>query len=517
MVCLLQRLFKRDGRRFNKYVRSTAVHGVKNIFTGKSKIRRFLWLLIVLSAAIGCTYNIVDRIVYLADGPTLTTVSILENDSIEFPAITLCNLNLIKKSFLDSASADMELRDLVQRALYTHGVTVNQECSQTVNKSETEHKQSPKNLSLQDLLWYGRHTAKETIFSCRFMEQQCNASDFVPSLMPSGGVCYTFNRGGGTQKLVSNGTGTRFALTLVVYVQQHEYNAGHNQDAGIKIAIHPQSEPPQPDELGIAVAPGKNAFISMRQTDIENKSTKRKCRDKSNTKSFNFLQEEFPYSVPACQIDCLQTKIAKNCKCLGASSQQQIPPSSQFLNLQNCSSGANDVCCQVTQLSNAISDCNCIEACSKTFYASGASYSEFPAKYAVEQLSSMVNDSFNISANESFLKENFLGINVYFETLTIVKEVTSNAYDAVALLSDIGGQLALFLGASVISVLEFATWIFDEVKDRCFGIGERKIVNKFKSRVRKQKKGSIRDSVSSENNTGYQMDDYTDFDNHCRL
>ena len=58
--------------------------------------------------------------------------------------------------------------------------------------------------------------------------------------------------------------------------------------------------------------------------------------------------------------------------------------------------------------------------------------------------------------------------------MNIETQTTSNAYSFIALLSDIGGQLGLFLGVSVISIMEFGTWIVDEIKDRVFGIGEKK-------------------------------------------
>ena len=76
----------------------------------------------------------------------------------------------------------------------------------------------------------------------------------------------------------------------------------------------------------------------------------------------------------------------------------------------------------------------------------------------------MFNTSFDTEAN-------LLSVNVYFETLNIETQTTKDANGAVALLSDIGGQLGLFMRVSVISIMEFATWIIDEVKHRVFGKG----------------------------------------------
>ena len=472
-----QRLLKKDRSRFNKYIQSTTTHGVVYIFIGKSKIRRLFWLVIVLTAAIGCLFNVSNRIIFLANGPTSTTVSIIEADSINFPAVTLCNLNLIRKSYLESVSPG--LAEFVRNVFYSQGN--DQLCQNAIEQFETSNSVLV-NESFPDLLWRGRHTAEDTIFTCRFKGQECNWTDFVPILTPSG-VCYTFNGGKQAPTMKTNGTGIRFALSLIVSIQQDEYNAALNQDAGIKISVHPQNEPPQPDELGIAIPPGKNAFISLKQRNILNKNSKRKCREGSATSSFNFLQGEFPYSVSACQSDCLRSNIAKKCGCLGSGTQGTLfTTKSQYHNLKNCT--IEDICCQSMEIYQHDA-CECPVACSKIQYTTGISYSEFPANYAARDLAESVNSQLNTTINTSVFQENFLGINIYFETLTLEEQVTDNAYDIVALLSDIGGQLGLFLGASVISVFEFVTWIFDEVKDRCCGISERKIVDKIKSSTAK--------------------------------
>ena len=473
-----KRFFKGDRRRFKKFIHSTTTHGVVHIFSGKSKIRRFLWLVLVLTAATGCLYSIIHNIVHLAEGHTVTTVSVLEPNSVDFPAVTLCNVNLIKQSHLNDVSP--ELGKFIERALYVY--ETDKDCKEAL------HEFNGSNKSFPDLLWNGRHTAEETIFRCKFKGQNCTHGNFKPTLMPSGGVCYTFNSGKGSPILKTSGTGTRFALTLVVNVLQHEYSAAFNQDAGIKIAIHPQDEPPQPDELGIAISPGKNAFTSVRKLNVIDKSSKRMCKDTRDTASFNFSRDG--YSVSACQIDCLMTNIAHNCKCLGPGSPQGISSKSRFHGMQNCT--VKDVCCQVNQTYHASTTCDCPVACNTALYIAETTYSAFPANYAVKSLSEEVKkhgDNINISIDKNYLRENLLGINIYFETLTVEEHITHNSYDAVALLSDIGGQLALFLGASVISVFEFLAWIFDEAKDRCFGISERKIMHKIKPGVTKKTNG----------------------------
>lgn len=507
-----QRLLKKDRSRFNKYIQSTTTHGVVYVFIGKSKIRRLFWSVIVLTAAVGCLFNVSNRIIFLANGPTSTTVSIVEADSVNFPAVTLCNLNLIRKSYLESVSPG--LAEFIRNVFYSQGN--DQLCKETVEQLELEPNSVLVNESFPDLLWRGRHTSQDTIFACRFKGQECSWRDFVPTLTPSG-VCYTFNGGKQAPILKINGSGIRFALSLIVSIQQHEYNAALNQDAGVKISVHPQNEPPQPDDLGIAIPPGKNAFIGLKQTNILNKNSKRKCKDGSATSSFNFLHDQFPYSAAACQSDCLRSNIAKTCECLGSGTRQaaSFATSSQYRDLKNCT--IEDICCLIVQIYQHAS-CDCPLACSRTQYTTGISYSAFPANYAARDLAQSVNSEFNTTIDTSVFQENFLGINIYFETLSLEEQVTDNAYDIVALLSDIGGQLGLFLGASVISVFEFVTWIFDEVKDRCCGISERKMVDKFKSstakyvRRRKWRKVKIHTTGSAVKDQEKESDDYRDYE-----
>ena len=68
----------------------------------------------------------------------------------------------------------------------------------------------------------------------------------------------------------------------------------------------------------------------------------------------------------------------------------------------------------------------------------------------------------------NFFSANFLQVNVYFKILNIESQTTSSASSFVALLLDIGGQLGLFLDVSAISIMEFGTWVVDEIKNQLF-------------------------------------------------
>ena len=463
------RLFNKDTSTFNNYIESTTAHGVVRIFKGKSIVRRLFWLVIVLAAAGGCLYNISDRIRFLISSPTSTTISVTRNTSLSFPAVTVCNLNNLRASVLNGRN----LTDLIQSATFLVTEENAASCQEEV-ESLIIQSDNLSNITYEELIVQARQHVEEFILDCYFAGEKCgNVTEMFEPVFTNLGVCYTFNSGKLGPRL-SKGTGQRQGLQLMVNVNQSDYTTPF--DAGVKIAIHPQSEPPLPDDQGIGVPTGRNAFISIKERNIKDQ-TGRDCKAEDDLSDFNFLKGEYPsYSESACLVDCIQTSMADNCECIGARSYHN-PDTAYYSQLPNCT--LKEICCIVNELLSP-SDCNCPAACSSTLYETTVSYSYFPAEYISQTITSIYG------IPPSFFPINFLEVTVYFETLNIETQTTSSAYSFVALLSDIGGQLGLFLGVSIISIMEFGTWVIDEIKNRVLGISEEKMKDMCCSRCQQK-------------------------------
>ena len=451
-----ERLFSKDSSTFNKYIESTTAHGVVRIFKSKSKIRRLFWLIVVLTAAGGCLYNISDRIQFLISSPTSTTISVTRRTTLTFPAVTVCNLNNFRITELEMRN----LTDLIQSAIFfvdEKGTKTCEEELESMFQSENLN-----NVTYEDLTVQARQSVQYFIIDCYFAGEPCgNLTEVFEPVFTNLGICYTFNSGKIKPLIQSKGTGQRQGLQLLVNVNQSEYATP--VDAGVKIAIHTQSQPPLTDDQGIGVPTGRNAFISIKQQIIDDQ-TGRNCN--SDISSFSFLREEYTtYSESACLVDCIYTSMADNCECIGARSFYS-PDTAQYSQLPNCT--LEKVCCVINDLISP-NECNCPTACYSISYEKTVSYSYFPAEYISQSFAN------NFGIPLTFFPTNFLEVSVYFETLNIETQTTSSAYSFVALLSDIGGQLGLFLGVSVISIMEFGTWIVNEIKNRVFGIDEEKI------------------------------------------
>ncbi len=444
-------LFKKDCSRFKKYIQSSSTaDGVVYIFIGKSYIRKAFWLLIVLTCASACLYNIIDRIQFLASSPTTTTFKLTRQQKIDFPAVTICNLNMLRRDYLRNLS----LSDAVFNLLLSETQDGEGNCSDWLQSVS-----DLPNITYQQLFATGKQDLENLIIGCQYLGHNCRMENIQPTLTQLG-VCYVFNSGQHDNPIMkTDGTGIGLGLRVILNVSQNQYAATPNLDAGVKIAVHHQSEPPQPYDRGIAVAPGTNAFVNIRQLNVVDE-TEDFCNTNGDVVDFNFLQTEFNYSEAACTIDCFYTKIANSCNC--ALSGEYRADKEPFRSLPPCT--IRDTCCVLLQQAASMS-CSCPPPCKASIYKMTSSYSSFPANLYSAQFSN----------NYTNLQEDLVMVNIFYESLSITSEVTSRAYDIIALLSDIGGQLGLFLGISVISVVEFAVWVLDEVKDRCLGISERKM------------------------------------------
>ena len=440
----------------NKYFSSLKMH-INSLITHKKAriIKRFVWVVVVLGATIGCVITISDRIKYLNSHPTATTISIIRQHILTFPAVTVCNLNSLRFEELE----EKNLTDVIGQRSDFVDVNVSKACKEKLELVSQSENLS--NITYEELAVQAKQHMEDFIRLCYFDGKRCDKNVFQP-IFTDLGICYTFNSGTIKPPLQSKGTGQHQGLELYVFVNQSDYAIP--SDAGVKISIHAQSEPPLPDDQGIGVPTGRNAFISIKQQKT-NDQTRRNCT--SDVLSFNFLQGEYStYSASACLVDCIHTSMADDCECIGARSFYS-PDTPRYSQLPNCT--LEEVCCVMNELMSP-HECNCPAACSSILYETTVSYSYFPAEHASEEYASRIK----VPAN--FFPTNFLKVNVYFETLNFETQTTTSVYSFVSLLSDIGGQLGLFLGLSVISLLDFWDWIIKmirghdlsaEIKNQC--------------------------------------------------
>lgn len=81
-----------------EFCSETTAHGFGRLVHSQSRILRWMWLCLVIAGAIGCIYETSEFVYrFLEFGVTVKFTRVREK-SLQFPAITLCNLNRFRRS-----------------------------------------------------------------------------------------------------------------------------------------------------------------------------------------------------------------------------------------------------------------------------------------------------------------------------------------------------------------------------------------------------------------------------------
>ncbi len=420
---------------FTQYAKENSIGALRNVLVGNSIIRRIAWLVVLLILLAVTGYAVRNNFRKLIHPPTSTTISTFTPETLDFPAVTVCNLNIFSAMKAVELNVGYAISDL------RHVFEGNNATCYNLLSTYT----GLENTDFRDLI---KTSPQDLISNCRFGGEDCNISDFEPTLTHLG-VCFTFNSGrsGKTIRKVNN-AGVRNGLQLQLKVNQSDYIGTFAGDAGIKIAVHPQSEPPLPDELGIAVPPGNNAFISFRKRKVED-DTRIHCKQEHDIGDWNFQRTNYSYSQAACLTDSFLTRVADNCRCIVTDVYINGPTAGPYSQLDVCNFAK--ICCNFEQYSTPIKK-PCNPACYFDQYpVATASYSLFPANYK-EQSDPRLNSNDSASAN------------IFFETMTVETQHTEYSYGFEEFFAEVGGHLALFIGADIICLFEFFFFVYDAIK-----------------------------------------------------
>ena len=438
----------RQYKRLRHRLQNTTIHGLGHVVKAKSTLSRLFWVTVFVLTLGGCTFSVLDRVVTFAKRPTATTIAVDSSQhNVSFPAVTICNLNSVRLSYAVEHNLTLLLSYIQNPFVYNSTICNSLLDEVTFNKP------------LRDVYYEGRTLKDDFVLYCSFFGNELsllNCKESLAVTLTDLGYCYTFNGLTNVSELSVPGAGARYGLHLLLNINQSEYLPSFGE-AGVKVAIHPRGVPPQPYSKGIAVPAGRSGFISLRKITIEDNSIQSQCGEKDLPYFKNYN-----YSVSACELSNSYADVAEGCGCLDALYNSS---SLQDTELPNCAIA--DICCAADQHIIGDPSSTCPVACSYTRYDASTTYSTFPSLNSATLISTIFNHTILNTT------ENLVSVSVYFEDLNTQTISTENSYTPTALLSDIGGQLGLFLGASIVSVIELCMYCFDETIDSCRGCSKK--------------------------------------------
>ncbi|XP_058617133.1 acid-sensing ion channel 1B isoform X2 [Onychostoma macrolepis] len=459
---------KEAGKLFLKH---TTFHGLRHVFLSGSYPRRVAWLLAFLTAlALLFTWSS-NRVRYLLSSPVYTKAHMVYAKRLVFPAVTICNQNILmprrmKKPDIFSAGRwlglfgkNWQVSPAVREALTSHVDGTNNEppwspFSRILDFNHFLPPPRDSQPSMRQLLDRLGHQLEEMLLYCRFQGQLCGPRNFS-TIFTRYGKCYTFNSGqDGRPLLITMKGGMGNGLELMLDIQQDEYLPVWGEtdetsfEAGIKVQIHTQDEPPFIDQLGFGVAPGFQTFVSCQEQRLTYLPPPwGDC--KATPMDSDFFST---YSITACRIDCETRYLVENCNCRMV----HMPGDAPYCTPEQYKECADPALDFLVERDNDY--CICETPCNMTRYGKELSFVKIPSKASAKYLAKKFNKT------EQYIAENILVLDIFFEALNYETIEQKKAYELAGLLGDIGGQMGLFIGASILTILELFDYLYEVIK-----------------------------------------------------
>ncbi|XP_010186717.1 PREDICTED: LOW QUALITY PROTEIN: acid-sensing ion channel 1-like [Mesitornis unicolor] len=431
---------------FVAFASSCTLHGLSHIFVeGSLGARQALWALAFLLSLSVFLYQVADRIVYYLEYHHVTLLSEEDSPEMIFPAVTFCNINRVRVSQLSH-------EDLLYLA-----PLVDYEPGMELGPPTPEEEDEP--LNLYGFFNRTCHQLEDMLLSCSYRGERCGPGDFS-AVFTRYGKCYTFNSGqDGKPRLITMKGGTGNGLEIMLDIQPDEdfflvwgETDETSFEAGIKVQIHSQDEPPLIDQLGFGVAPGFQTFVSCQeQRLIYLPPPWGDCKAMAGDSEFYDT-----YSITACRIDCETRYLVENCNCRMV----HMPGDAPYCTPEQYKECADPALDFLVEKDNEY--CVCEMPCNVTRYGKELSMVKIPSKASAKYLAKKYNKS------EQYIGENILVLDIFFEALNYETIEQKKAYEVAGLLGDIGGQMGLFIGASILTVLELFDYAYEVIKHRLF-------------------------------------------------
>ncbi|OCT57718.1 hypothetical protein XELAEV_18003176mg [Xenopus laevis] len=436
------------------FASNSTLHGISHVFLpGGVTPRRVFWACSFLASLSCFLFQVADRIIYYSEYHHVTTLDEMESSLMKFPALTICNYNSFRKSAL------------TRNDLFWVGdlLGIDKDSPEALEALGIPEESGPfyptKSYNMQEFYERTGHLMDDMVLECRYRNQECGAENFTV-IYTRYGKCYTFNSGQeGYELLYTLKGGMGNGLELMLDIQQDEYLPVFGEtdetslEAGVKVQIHSQDEPPFIDQLGFGVAPGFQTFVSCQQQELVYLP-----RPWGDCRSDPLDSPYFKtYSITACRIDCESRYIFEKCKCRMV----HMPG-----NATVCSPDQYE--CADSQLDFLVEEdntyCVCDTPCRTVRYGKELSMVKIPSKASARYLARKYNKS------EQYIAENILVLDIFFEALNYETIEQKKEYEMAGLLGDIGGQMGLFIGASILTILEIFDYLYESLLRKRLGI-----------------------------------------------
>ena len=440
MAAEKENVFKKEVKAFTS---STTMHGLRFVTETDHIIRKILWsitMLVMISLIIvGLTQSVSKYYQY----DSVTSTKLERNDSLILPAVTICNVNSIKKSVIVAKWPQVLPDVAIQMASAFLGLGIPHD----TKKADLD---LMRNVKFGELINIASFNSSDVFVSCIIGIDDYDCSKYVTSFFTDYGICFTFNSDQYAKEygmLSTSLAGDRHGISLTVDINPDEYIIPVFLGTGLHVMIHDPFVYPRMKYHKFVVEAGREVFVAMNLVEkniLPKPYSKIDCINNKEDPTLidKYLGHGVRYSEEGCLAKCMM-EMVYSCDCSLLSMDED---SCSVFDFYTCSS-------QNLQyfFADGLKHCNfCLPTCQSYKFDYQISTTDFP-NYMGETYGK--EKGWKIT-NTSKIRERYAKLYIYFESLTIKKVYQVEVMDVIQLLSNIGGLLGLCLGMSTVTVLE---------------------------------------------------------------
>jgi hypothetical protein len=303
--------------------------------------------------------------------------------------------------------------------------------------------QTTRNLMALEFTHYDMSNAKSTfneiVRSCAFNTNPCESSYWTEFDDLTMGKCFTFNL---KSNLKTQREGPMHGFRAMLATNISEFFPTSTA-AGLSVLVHDQDQYPFTDSLGYTIQAGSVTTISI--TYMEMSRLTYPYGDCSDEKPAGYLYD-MVYSTEGCQRSIMQEKIISTCNCYDPNF--PVLPNNTY---PACVIPQDMECWK--NVTNSTESADCSQPCNEAMYTITTSAAKWPASSS-NFMPGCVEGMYNQSCQETY-DENMMMVEIYYEKLNYESVSESPDVPISIMLSNLGGLIGLFLGMSVVSLIEF--------------------------------------------------------------
>ncbi|XP_072171565.1 acid-sensing ion channel 2-like [Diadema setosum] len=407
---------------------SIGVAGLKYAVTARENSgRRWIWAVILTAAMLIAAVQIIQQVHYFATYPKSVDVVVENVDELPFPTVAVCNFNKYRQSKISGTPFE----DLMTAAVddpYTVG-------------DYTRFNEALNNTGMDEIVSDMGHQ-KTAFFYGRFQGDLVDASNYTMKITDFG-LCTMFNTEDVFREpLMAKGAGLSFGLTVMLNVEQYDYffDEMNRGTAGFQVYLFEKGTEPMVMDLGFAISPGSNVMVGVELHETHSLPPPYgSCSDKP-------LKYYDRYGLAECQTECMTDIIVTVCGCKRA----YMPGPARVCNpveYVTCAKGLH-------YYASSHATCSCPQPCATVTYKPTISAASYPSIFWQNHLNKVYLSQFENNFPDDHFQNNMCYLNIYFREMSIHRVSEYQAYTFTSLLCDIGGSLGLWLGGSILTIVE---------------------------------------------------------------